>query len=429
MPRRLGPLLLLPLVAALAGSGSTGDTGETAASATTGSTTGSTGTSGSATASATESSATGSGTAASTGAGTEGETEGGAIDYGAPGPHPVGNRRFTLPSGDRTLLVEVWYPADASAKAAADAGRPIADFVPAGPDRDAFEGLLGALSPAGKIGTRLQTRSAEDAALAAGGPWPLLVFSHCHNCLRFSAFSLAEHLASHGFVVAAPDHTGNTLFDELAGMSADLSDEFLVIRRGDLQALLDALLGDAPEVPAELHGALDPARVGAFGHSYGAATVGRLLQDDPRPLAGLPLAAPVQNPIFPGTMIAAIDRPMLFVLAEEDNSISIIGNNLIRQNFKDAAPPSWLVEVRDAGHWNFSDICGLTDAFAAGCGDGERMAAPHDPFTYLDIDVARGLASAYALAFFDLHLRGNAAAADYLATPEPAEWVTVSVRE
>ncbi|MEZ4452750.1 MAG: dienelactone hydrolase family protein [Nannocystaceae bacterium] len=365
-------------------------------------------------------------TSTGTDAGTESDTDtGGPIDYDAPGPHPVGNQRFTLMSGERSLLVEVWYPADASAAAAAALGHPIADFVPAGPDRDAMDGWLASLSPAGQIGTRLQTSSAFGAAIAGGGPWPLVVFSHCHGCARFSAFTLAERLASHGFVVAAPDHQDNTLFDN----TALLGEDFLVIRRQDLQAVLDALLGDAAEVPAGLHGQIDGGRIGAMGHSFGAATVGRILQDDPRVLAALPIAAPVENPLFPGTTVAAITRPMLMIRAMEDNSILVIGNNLIKSNFDAANPPVWRVDVADAGHWNFSDICGLTGDLEPGCGEGTRQTAPGEAFTYLDIDVARGLAGAYATAFFDLHLRGNADAAARLEVAEPAAWVTVERRE
>lgn len=352
------------------------------------------------------------------------ETGGVGIDYDAKGPHPVANDRFVLTVGDRELLVEVWYPAVASAAEEAAEGHPIEDFVPLGPDRDTFEALLADLSTAGELGTRKQTSSAFGAP-AAAGPWPVLVFSHCHECVRFSAFSMAEHLASHGFIVAAPDHQGNTLFDP----GALLSDSFLMTRVGDLSAALDALLGDAAELPSTLKGLSDPLKIGAFGHSYGAATVGRLAQEDPRILAAMPIAAPIENPIFSGTHVADIHRPLFFVHADEDNSIQALGNTLIELNFKAANTPSWLLKVHDAGHWNFTDICGLSDDFAAGCGDGLRQTMPGEPFSYLDIDVARRLAGAYALAFFDLHIRENPDAAAYLATPEPAEWVEISVRE
>ncbi|MBA3546033.1 MAG: dienelactone hydrolase family protein [Nannocystis sp.] len=371
-------------------------------------------------------------TSADTGAPTStGDSDTGeAIDYTAPGPHVVANTRFVLPAGERALQVEVWYPADAAAAAGAAKGHPIAEFVAEGADRVAFEDLLAKLSPAGQIGTRLQTSSAFDGPLAAGGPWPLLVFSHCHSCTRFSSFSIAEHLASHGFVVAAPDHAGNTLFDELAGNSAALGEDFLKIRRADLGAVLDAMLDpQSPVVPASLRGQSDPARVGAFGHSFGAATVGRLAQEDPRMRAAMPIAAPIENPFFPGNKVTDIHVPLLSILAEEDNSIGALGNNLIAQNFKSANPPIRLVRVRDAGHWNFSDICGLTEALAPGCGEGVRQTAANEAFTYLDIDIGRGIARAYAVAFFDRYLRDAPDAAAYLDAPDPADVVTVEIRE
>lgn len=354
----------------------------------------------------------------------------GLLDYGMPGPHPVGNDRFTLTrEGDRQLLVEVWYPADASAAADAAAGHPISDFVPPGPDHDLLLEKLADLSPAGVIGTRLQTASAFQAPPAQGDPYPLLAFSHCHNCVRFSAFTVAERLASHGFVVVAPDHTGNTLFDALAGDTADINEEFLAVRAADIDAVLTAMLAGQDPVPQPLRTLVDPERVGVLGHSYGAATAGRVAQSDPRVKAALPIAAPVENPVFPNTKVADIHVPMLSILAVEDNSIQKIGNNLIELNFKNANPPVRLVSVADAGHWNFSDICGLVDMFSAGCGDGERQTTPGVQFTYLDITIGREIASSYSLAFFDRYLRDNLDAEQFLNAATPAEFVTVEVRE
>lgn len=351
-----------------------------------------------------------------------------AVDYAEPGAAPVGNETFTLPVGDRSLLVELWYPADMSEKTASDKGESILEFVPAGPDRDAFSGLLAAQTEAIKAGVRTQTRSARGAKDAGAASYPLIVMSHCHSCVRFSTFSVAEHLASLGFVVAAPDHVGNTLFDALAGQSAEVGEEFLVVRVGDLSALLDALLGPgAPAVPEWLRGRIDAEAVGAIGHSFGAGTAGRLAQDDPRVKAALPIMAPVENPLFPGTKVAQIEEPLLFVLAEEDGSIQKIGNNLIESNFQAKSPPTYLVGVADAGHWGVTDICGITPEFAAGCGPGKRMSDGTD-FVFRDPAQVRAIAAAYAAAFFDLHLRNNPAGLEYLQTATPADVVTVDVR-
>lgn len=361
-----------------------------------------------------------------TGSGTQGQMD--AVDYAEPGEAPVGNQTFTLPVGDRSLLVELWYPADMAEKTAADAGESILEFVPAGPDRDAFAGLLAAQTEAIKAGVRTQTRSARGAKDAGAPLYPLLVMSHCHSCVRFSTFSVAEHLASRGFVVAAPDHVGNTLFDALAGQSAEVGEEFLLVRVGDLSALLDALLDPgAQAVPEWLRGRIDAEAVGAIGHSFGAGTAGRLAQEDPRVKATLPIMAPVENLLFPGTKVAQIDEPLLFVLAEEDGSIQKIGNNLIESNFKAKSPPAYLVGVADAGHWGVTDICGITPDFAAGCGPGKRMTDGTD-FVFRDPGQVRAIAAAYAAAFFDLHLRQNPAGLEYLQTATPPDVVTVDVR-
>ncbi len=348
-------------------------------------------------------------------------------DYTQAGSHPVGHVRFTVADSarDRELLVEVWYPADPSVAEAAAAGSPIEAFVPVGPDQDQFVDLL---ATAHNPGTTRQTSAAPEG-LPTPGPWPVILYSHCHACTRFSSFSLAEHLASHGFVVVAPDHQGNTLFDELADMNAPLNGEFLRTRREDLGVVLDAVLdSEDTTVPELVRGQFDATRVGAIGHSYGAATVGLLAVEDSRVQAIMPIAAPIENPLLPGPTMAAIKTPVLFVLAREDNSITELGNNVLRNNFMMATPPAWMVEVNDAGHWGFSDICGLVEMFDPGCGEGNRQTNG-EPFTYLDVDIGRGLTSAYASAFFDLHLRGAVNAEAFLQTNYPEGVSEVSVRQ
>ena len=54
-------------------------------------------------------------------------------------------------------------------------------------------------------------RDAPPAADTA--PFPLIVFSHGSGGTRFQSIYLMEHLASHGFVVMAVDHPGNTIID------------------------------------------------------------------------------------------------------------------------------------------------------------------------------------------------------------------------
>ena len=140
--------------------------------------------------------------------------------------------------------------------------------------------------------------------------FPVIAFSHCHNCIRFSAMSIAERLASHGFVVVAPDHTGNTMFDPLP----TLDPTFLAVRAGDIRFVLDQVLDpNASAVPASLRGRLDASRVGMLGHSFGGVTTGLVVQDDPRPKAGLSIAAPMENPLLAGVDLATIQKPLSFI--------------------------------------------------------------------------------------------------------------------
>jgi len=325
------------------------------------------------------------------------------VDYAARGPHAVGVARFVIDDPERPIEVEVWYPTDADAQ-----GFPVEEYVADPVDRERYLALLDA-APAGCPSTA--TGAVRDA-VPADGPWPLLTFSHCYECVRFSSFSVAEHLASHGFVVAAPEHTGTTLFDALNEDILDIEDEALTLRVADVRATLDAMLDGYPDAPPV---EVDPDLVGALGHSFGSITTGVVMRDDPRPLAGLGMAAPMEYPLLDSVLMSEIDEPLMLLIAREDNSISELGNELMRSNYEGAAGAAWKVEVDDAGHWSFSDICGLTDFVTPGCGEALRQTEPDETFTYLPVEDGLQIASAYSAAFFAEILRGEAGAIDALS--------------
>ncbi|MEB2311020.1 MAG: dienelactone hydrolase family protein [Sorangiineae bacterium] len=351
------------------------------------------------------------------------------VDFNQPGAYPVGHAYFEAidPKSSRTLPIEVWYPADESAQAAATQGTPLEDLEPSGAHHDTLAALVAA-APSGC--TRKRVRSAADATPAGGAPFPVIVFSHCHNCARFSEAFVAERLASYGFAVVAPDHVGNTVYDAQAGNSAPINDKFLAVRVGDIRFTLDVVLGaSSAAVPAALRGRFDAATVGVFGHSYGGATAAAVAEEDPRVRAALALAVPMESPAFPkGAHMAQLHVPVAFLRAEEDNSISTLGNQLIEQNFTSASPPAWLSRVANAGHWSFSDIAGLIPMFAAGCGAGKRMTSGQT-FNYLDNDVAREIAAGFVTAFFSATLRAEIAGVTYLSTGHPPNLVTASARQ
>lgn len=336
------------------------------------------------------------------------------------GPHGVGHTTSELALvDDRTTLVQWWYPT-------ADVGRGsvgLAELEPAGPHHDTLVGLVGLVADAPEPCTRKLVQSTPDAEPLASGSAGVVVFSHCSNCTRYSSTFIAEQLASWGFVVAAPDHTDNTLFDELAGTSVGVSAAFLATRGDDLGRVIDAIAAD--DVPELLRGRIDGERLGVMGHSFGSVTAGWVTERDERVRATVAIAAPMENPLLPGVTIANIDTPVLMLLAQEDNSILEVGNNLIRSNYDAIGTPALLVEFADAGHWSFSDICALVESFAPGCGEGVRQTNG-EPFTYVDIDATRARAADWATTFFAGYVLDDADALAWLAAPPEEPGISVA---
>jgi predicted dienelactone hydrolase len=159
----------------------------------------------------------------------------------APGPHAVGYRTVEVGWSDdlvtcgqeRLLRVSVWYPTDA------ESGDPVLyqDLFPK-------ENVFG-------------------NAPILNGPHPVAVFSHGHAAYGEAAGFLMEHLASHGWVVVAPDHLNNLTWD-----GAERLTEIYLQRPLDVSAVLDWL--DAPGADP-LAGQLGPERLG-IGHSFGGYT-------------------------------------------------------------------------------------------------------------------------------------------------------------
>lgn len=204
------------------------------------------------------------------------------------GPHLVGTTLLDLtdpnqrdpsstdPNASRELVVQLWYPAEPSQNRLA----PYMRWREAGLSR--FYAPL------------LRTHSRMDAPVVqAGGPYPVLLFNQRWNGQRTQNTSLAEDLASHGYVVASIDHPGNSSRVLLAGGRTVRGTEVLEGPMGaaatalqrivswnnhlhlwaqDSRFVLDQLAARSANASDPFHGRLDTAHAGAFGHSFGGAT-------------------------------------------------------------------------------------------------------------------------------------------------------------
>jgi predicted dienelactone hydrolase len=323
-------------------------------------------------------------------------------NHTALGPFGVRHELLTVQVGDRSLPTSLWLPAEGSAETA--------DIVTllGGDQAESWRQLL-AEAPEGCPSTTVP--GSGEAEEAEGGPWPLVIVSHCHECTRASKARISAHLASHGIASLAPDHVGNTLWDMGSDDALPLDTSTLAIREADLIGVLDAALA------GELGTDFDPEAVGVMGHSFGSVTAGRLAQDDPRVRAAVGLAAPMENPLLAGVDMDLVEVPVLLLEAEEDNSITEFGNELITANADEAAGGATLARVADAGHWSLSDLCGLVDAFSAGCGSAPRQTEPSETVEYPDPGEVRAGTAALVTAFFAAELQGDAGAVSRVVLP------------
>ena len=147
---------------------------------------------------------------------------------------------------DRTLTLEVWYPAKLAA-----------GQKPGGEYR--------AITRDPAVTATLYGRAVRDAApAAADAAFPLVIISHGYPGNRYLMSHLGENLASKGFVVASIDHKDSTYDDQKAFAST------LYNRPFDQLFVLNemARMGTAG-AGSFLSGFVDASRVGIVGYSMG----------------------------------------------------------------------------------------------------------------------------------------------------------------
>lgn len=281
---------------------------------------------------------------------------------GSAGPYAPGVTTFDIedPRGG-SLRVEVWYPARVSESA-----------VPS--PYTELPLTLGAFR---------DVRPEPEAA-----PAPLLAFSHGLGGIRFQSAHLCEHLASHGFVVVAPDHPGTVLIS----IDWDNMGERIGRRPGDVRLAVDAALDRFADPQDRLYGLVDSERYVVLGHSFGAVTslmlggaavdrsavaewcegrsgigcrVLRAVSDtdesayeltDPRIDAIVPLSPGGWYAFGPDGENLGDLPPSLVLAGERDGVLDYHLDQ--RPTWEAMASPTTLVSLPEAGHYAaFSDVC------------------------------------------------------------------------
>lgn len=332
------------------------------------------------------------------------------------GPWDPGVTSFTTTGADgEQLAIEVWYPA------IADAG--------AEPDRYLEVPMAG-------------TAYREATPATADGPFPLIAFSHGSQGIRYQSISLTEHWASHGFVVVATDHPGNTFLDP---EQLDLS--IVADRRpGQVVSSVDALLERTADPGHRLHGLTQGASYAMTGHSFGAWTTlavaggqvdhARMLSfcesepdydfcrlsdsvlevpgsPDPRATHALSMA-PGGWYAFLDNGLASVAPAMVWGGTKDEMTDYLLEN---RPTYERLESPKELWTLQDAGHFVYSDLCRVAPFISDECFEDRG---------FIDLPTGQAIVRTVTTSWLRRSVAGDARDQAWWDEQQP-EWDEVSV--
>lgn len=321
-----------------------------------------------------------------------------APDPSTMGPYPVGVRTLVVKDPLRTiegtreplpLTVEVWYPATEEAEGAPPETYPFRDFLPVEYHEraDALGGF--------------ETTAARDAPIVDEA-FPLVLFSHGSGGVRVQSTFLTIALASHGYVVAAPDHPGNTLYDLVEDGDLDLESlgNGLFDRPKDLLATLDGVLDEFD---------IDEDHIGAAGHSFGSVTSLRAAALDPRIRAVVAQTPANAGLTFLGVDVdpATIDIPLMIQDGGQDRTLPVEEN--ARLLWPALTRPRAYLSILAGGHFTYSDLCGLDLGVLLAADDLGVGDVLNDGCTeeYVPAEDAHVVIRHFTIALFNGYLRGS----------------------
>lgn len=323
------------------------------------------------------------------------------------GDYPVGREIISWTDARPDLLVEgaprmreyvafVWYPANPKPD------DQLAPYLP----KDWATALandqgLGALFQQDPGAVKVHAYDAV-AIADTSAPYPLIIFEPGYGRIATDYTTLAEDLASHGYVVAGvtplesapvvvlPDgrvitRTKSGSLPETPGADiTQAADALMVTWNADMRSTwtwLNTLNRD----PGKWQGRLNMARTGFFGHSFGGATAVNTCVDQAECLAAADLDGTLYGPV----LMDGLHKPSLFIWSQNGADPAV-----------DKLPRGASVEVisqtlSGARHFNFTDQSLQFGPFLRLFG----MLGPANP-----VDILQTV-RASLLEFFDRQLR------------------------
>lgn len=342
-----------------------------------------------------------------------------APDPSTMGPYPVGVTTLVLVDDARTdesgrprpVVTEVWYPAVEDARGEPGYVYGLDDFL--SPEARALVDTMGVV-------VELPTEAVRDAAPRDDAErFPVILFSHGSSGMRMQSTFLTVALASHGFVVASPDHHGNTLSDTIVrgGMDQATLLESTAVRPGDMLFVLDHLAGLGDEDP--LGAIVDAERFGVAGHSFGAWTALRMvaLGHDVPVVAQAP---PGLDFVWIGGTAVAPSEVTADVMIHAGAADTTTPITDARSVYDALGGPKSLLTLQTAGHFTFSDMCQLDPAAIEGAMELGIGAALDDGCAtgFVASEIALPTLRHFAIGHFNALLRDSPGSAALLTTSE-----------
>jgi dienelactone hydrolase len=275
----------------------------------------------------------------------------------------------------------VWYPALAGGRSAAPAEQLPESWKPTGrPASDPWFQRVGHLAP-------VQVHAIPGAVMAASAPtFPVVILKPAVGRLVVEYTTLAEDLASHGYVVVGvmstnlPGRTGGELMTELAG---DISFTLNSLERLDAGPL------------RMLAGRLDLRSIGVVGHSSGGAAALLACLLDRRLRVGVDIDG------APPTHVAraGVRQPFMFIWSEPPPNPGPVRAQARRDAEavqRRLGAHGYQIMIKGTRHFNFSDHAALAtpampSRFALGAIAGRRGLS---------------ITAEYLRAFLDRYLKG-----------------------
>jgi predicted dienelactone hydrolase len=318
----------------------------------------------------------------------------------------------------REAVVWIWYPSAAATSAA-----PV-EYLPAA-WRLALAQHSGVLMS--QFFTRdlslVQAHSTSDPDISSEQrSYPVVIMRAGGGALTTDYTTLAEDLASHGYIVVGFDapyrtfvvvHPDNRVVirpstndpENLQDDQANrLINRLLPMWTSDTTFVVSQLERlNSADPSAKFTGRLDMQRLGMFGHSFGGAQALQFCHDDPRCKAGIDIdGAPFGSVVQEG-----LKQPFMFIFSDHSRELSDAASRQIHADFQsiyDRLPSGpLLITIRRANHFSFSDQMLLKSHYVIGV---LRILG------FGGLDGRRGLTitAECVHTFFDVYLKGAPAA-------------------